>query len=162
MIDASIEEEFKGCEDCIPTLPPSWKMKYDPLTEDIGDVIPSAVLAEKDKIDNCTGSDLLQYRGISRANKNFFYLNEREENPLIEIDVRAWYFDAVIMGDITLPSNAKMVQEICSILDRAMNIPVRRWKIDPAYVLRINSLEEEDEDHWFLVMMLMTPNTFHR
>ncbi len=124
-------------------------MKYNPLTEDIGDVKPSAVLAVWDKIENCTGSDLLQYHGISRANKNFFYLNEREENPLIKIDVRAWYFAAVIMGDITLPSDAKMVQEICSILDRAMNIPVRRWEIDPAYVLRKDSLEEEDEDHWF-------------
>jgi hypothetical protein len=53
------------------------------------------------------------------------------------------------MGDITLPSDAKMVQEICSILDRAMNIPVRWWEIDPAYVLRKDSLEEENEDHWF-------------
>jgi hypothetical protein len=149
MIDASIEEEFKRREDCKPTLPPSWKMKYNPLTEDIGDVTPSAVLAEWDKIENCTGSDLSQYRGVSRANKNLFYLYERQENPLIEIDVRAWYFAAVITGDITLPSDAKMVQEIRSNLDRAMNIPMRRWEIDPAYVSRIDSLEEEDEDHWF-------------
>jgi hypothetical protein len=150
MIDVSIEEEFKARENFDHTLSPDWKMKYNELTEDIGEVTPPIILAEWCEKMNDTGIDLSHYRGISRANNNLFYLREQSDHPLIEIDTRAWYFAAIIMGDVTLPSDAEMVKEIRSNLDRDMHIPFRRYEIDTAYHAKIIRLNEENKDHWIL------------
>jgi hypothetical protein len=160
MIDESMLEEFSAHENLDHSLPPDWKMKPNPLTEDIGEVTPQIIPNNVLEQEMDTGISLSYYRGISRANKNLFYLSEQSENPLLEIDVRAWYYAAVIMGDVKLPSDAEMVEEIRSNFDRDMHVHFRRCNLDTAYSAKIQNLEEEDEDHWILGYDIDDPRYF--
>jgi hypothetical protein len=66
----------------------------------------------------------------------------------LEIDVKVWYCAAVVMGDVTLPSDAEKVKEIRSNLDRDMHVPFRSFEIDTTYYAKIKNLAEEEDNHW--------------
>lgn len=145
-------ELFAGYENFDTKLPSDWKMKSHVLTEEIGEIAPADELEIKggDYVDFAPGF----YRGIAIENQNFMGIEEQTAQfPLLEIDIRAWYQVAVILGEITLPSKEEIDEIIRASVEEGMHLHSVREAIDDNYkklchefYLRVE--EEMDDWHW--------------
>jgi len=82
------------------------------------------------------------------------YLQEETANfPLFEIDVRAWYMVAVILGEVSLPSKEDINEQMIAAVKEGMQIHYVRSYIDRnyqnlCYEFECKVEEEMDNDHW--------------
>ncbi len=132
MINDSIgieEEEYE--EGYKHNLPDGWKMEKNALNDILGDVKPSNFLWTDNNYFSIWSS---KFRGIDESNTKMKYLCEGSaQSPLLEIDVRAWYFLALIMKEVELPSRAEMKELKRQVIHKAMQSPFIRYEMDAAY-----------------------------
>lgn len=127
-------------------LPCDWKMESNILTEALGDIKPSETLITENEY-ICVSPGY--FNGIFMDNTDIMYLYEGcADYPLLEIDVRAWYFLAIIVGDIELPSKSEMIEINRAVVHKAMNLPFIRSQMDEGYYKQLSILEEEPTFSW--------------
>jgi len=142
MLDKSIRQPWIEDNE-YKDLPPGWKMKYNPLADEVGDVDPSPILY----LDESTVT-LGMYRGLDVSNPNMMYYCENSETPLFEVDVTAWLFLAYILGDIEIPTPKIMHQRNEAEILELMDIAEYRHNMDENYGEACDALYYKDENHW--------------
>lgn len=86
---------------------------------------------------------------------NLMFLSEGNSDfPLLQIDIRAWYFLAIIVGDLKLPSKVEMKKLNQAIVRKSMQIPLIRYDIDENFHNLVenvkSSCEDVDDKKWLL------------
>lgn len=132
MMHDSMYDEHDAVKKWSLDLPVDWEMKFNPFSEDgVGDVKPSETLKFGTLNVHIVPGD---YRGIKLHNPNLMMLHEDDHLPLLEIDVRAWYFVALLAGEVELPSYTEMENEFRTIVSEGMQDPLIRREIDVNYL----------------------------
>mmetsp|Transcript_11840 Transcript_11840/g.33841 ORF Transcript_11840/g.33841 Transcript_11840/m.33841 type:complete len:685 (+) Transcript_11840:110-2164(+) len=123
------------------SVPEGWKMKPNTMTDEVGDVTPSAEL---------TGGEYYVKRGLYRHalidNPNMMFLYESTSYPLLEIDVAAWLCLAYVCGDAELPTADEMEKRNLQQSLDEMSVPYLRYYKDKNYYAALNNLPK---DHWW-------------
>jgi len=84
------------------------------------------------------------YRGILIDNPNMMYMTAGGITPLMELDIRAWFFLAHIMGDFQIPSKDEMNLRNTELLAELMQIHNWRYILDPNYQAEYWKFVEDD------------------
>ena len=148
--DKMIGEDLWGSEEYddgyINDLPQDWTMQSNQLIDDIGSVQPAAYLETyTEYISICNG----YFHGIFMDNPNLMYLSQSAaDNPLLEIDVRSWYFLHILLGLIDIPSKDEMIQENRHTVHQAMHIPSIRYYMDKEYNAAFGELAKNGKFSW--------------
>lgn len=129
MISPDLDEDES--EEYVSDLPSDWIMEPNVFTEAVGNVKPAKKLQLKTPYYFHLDNEF--FKGIYIKNQNLMYLCEAEYDvPLLEIDIRAWYYAAIIMGDIILSPSA-MIERNRQLIHDAMQIPCLRYYMDKEY-----------------------------
>lgn len=138
MLDESLRVDY---DDATIAMPPGWKMKSNPLTEEFGDIEPYPYI--------WPGEGTIApgvYRGALISNPSMMFLqNTYSEVPLMEIDVVAWLLLGYVTGTIELPSAEEMERRNHQQTMDEMDVPNLRYNLDVNYYKRWVSLRKE---HW--------------
>jgi len=118
-----------------------WKMSENALSRDLGHVPLGSVSPEFAFLDQNF------YRGRLRSNPSIFFMLESvHEEHLLALDVTAWLFLAQITGDLPLPADCEINQFNRETLIEAMDSPLLRRQVDPAYRAKWENTIRVD--HW--------------
>lgn len=118
-----------------------WEMTSNILSDTLVDIEPGAYI-ESDEVDVYPGV----YRGILLSNPNMMFLKEGSaDSPLLEIDVRAWFFLNHIIGDYKLPGVDEVTRINRETVTGAMNVPGLRYMLDVNYQHKYVNV---GLDHW--------------
>jgi hypothetical protein len=137
MLDQDLRPNGKDASFSKEDLPPGWKMKYNGLSDEFGDISIGRI---KDYW--VTQKNL--YRGVLISNPNMMFVKERMDVPLFDLDVQTW----MLLKHITtknLPSVDEMNSWNREQFAREMSDVMLRYQLDMNYKQRWWNV---DEDHW--------------
>mmetsp|Transcript_31180 Transcript_31180/g.47171 ORF Transcript_31180/g.47171 Transcript_31180/m.47171 type:complete len:623 (-) Transcript_31180:235-2103(-) len=130
------EELFSLCW----TAPDNFAMRENPLTPDVGEVVPCRDLGFSGNL--IPG----MYRSVLISNPKMMYIMDiNSEYPLLHLESEAWMCLAFCMGDTQFPAAEVVENEMQKQMLEEMNIAYLRWSIDPNY---FEALDDLDDDHW--------------
>lgn len=130
------EELFSLCW----TAPEDFTMRENPLTPDVGEVVPSRELGFSGNL--IPG----MYRSVLISNPKMMYIMDiNSEYPLLHLESEAWMCLAFCTGDMKFPAVGVVEEEMQKQMLEEMNIAYLRWSVDPNY---FEALDELDDDHW--------------
>uniref|UniRef100_A0A7S0CLG9 Uncharacterized protein n=1 Tax=Proboscia inermis TaxID=420281 RepID=A0A7S0CLG9_9STRA len=121
-------------------MPKDWKMKPNVILEDMGEITPH----EEIESFEINVSPLL-FRGITTYNPNFMTLFDKEDLPLTEIDIGAWYLMRYVVGDVEFPSSKERRECDKRRILKSMQDPYARYQIDSNWFTKWYKL---GDDHW--------------
>mmetsp|Transcript_29366 Transcript_29366/g.44815 ORF Transcript_29366/g.44815 Transcript_29366/m.44815 type:complete len:628 (-) Transcript_29366:258-2141(-) len=122
------------------TAPEKFTMRENPLTPDVGQVVPSRDLGFSGNL--IPG----MYRSVLISNPKMMYIMDiNSEYPLLHLESEAWMCLAFCVGDMNFPALEVVEEEMQKQMLEEMNIAYLRWSIDPNY---FEALDELDDDHW--------------
>ena len=125
---------------CVWSAPTDFKMRENPLTPDLGEVPPSAVLSFSGNL--VPGF----YRSVLISNPRMMYIMDiNSEYPLLHLEAEAWLCLAVCTGDVKVPSKEAIEEEIQGQMLEEMNIAFLRWSMDSNY---FDAMIDLGENHW--------------
>lgn len=130
------EDLFSWCW----SAPPDFVMRDNPLTPDLGDITPSADLGFSGNLFPGV------YRTVLQSNPKMMYIMDiNSEYPLLHLEAEAWLCLAFCAGNVTMPPNEDVEQEIQSKMLEEMNVAYLRWSIDPNY---FDAMFDLGDSHW--------------
>lgn len=114
--------------------------------DDVSSVQPAAYLDTENEYISISKE---YFHGIFMENPNMMYLYEGSASmPLLEIDVRSWYFLHILLGLLDIPSEDEMIQMNRHTVHQAMQFPDIRRCMDKEYNAAVDELAESDKFKW--------------
>ena len=141
MLDESLQRIYADGWRSYSGIPKDWKMKTNPISQEIGEVKPSKIIDQKWLLHSAR-----VYRGLLISNPNFMFIMEHSGAPLFEIDTIAWLCLGYITGDIEIPSRDEMELRNAQDIITVMDVPNLRYLADANFK---DALARLPDDHWY-------------
>mmetsp|Transcript_18887 Transcript_18887/g.21061 ORF Transcript_18887/g.21061 Transcript_18887/m.21061 type:complete len:628 (+) Transcript_18887:44-1927(+) len=122
------------------SAPEDFTMRENPLTPDLGEVVPSHNLGFSGNL--IPG----MHRSVLISNPKMMYIMDiNSDYPLLQLESEAWMCLAFCTGDMDFPAQEIIDEERQNQMLEEMNIAYLRWSVDPNY---FEALYDLGDDHW--------------